>query len=669
MSDNNEFSTLIVVSVICGILVIIFTLLTYTVGYLLLLGVPAGIITVLYLMWREDPNRKENDAASSLDLAYRKTVAGTLGTLSDKDIEHYLTKHLPGYVLGTGTEGHLVHIGREILDELDIAQVVPKPPTVANSIEGGRYLDRLARIGVQTPERVREIVEHVGQALGYMARFGKSGGEDYVPVTFFMPSLKQSVEDVIQHFFEDDAFKPLQTVLQANLDDLKGVFPTKYKHDDVLEAYLSGTPLRELFNILVPFEYPQELRFSHTHIVGMPGSGKTFLIKSMIADDIEAGNTVVVIDGQEDLIREIVDFVPKDRLIYIDPTDVEYPLALNPFDIGRGALDSGTPLEREQAMTSVQELLAFVFSAFMDELTDKQNTLFEYMTLLMLKIPDATFITMLDILKPGGIAGYQQYVDKLSPMAKAFFVSEFDGPEFKSTKSEVSRRLFGLMKKPVFERMFTATRSKFNMYEEMAEPGKIIVVSTAKRLLGEKAHKLFGRLFIAQLLFATQQRAGDMRRPPTFAYIDECWEYLDQNVETLLITARKYRVGLILAHQYLKKLTPGLQSAIHGTTAIKMTGKLSGEDIPVMAKQMLTTTDMLTNNPQYTFAAYFQGIGTFPWNARQHDFDTSTSEELEEHREQMRKQYSTGKTEIPADEDLEEVEEPLPPAEDEEEAF
>lgn len=669
MSQNNEVETLVIVSVICGVLAVLLTLLTYTVGYLLMIGIPAGIGIAAYFLWRDNPNRKESVAGSNLQQAYERTLKGTLGVLDEKDIEWHLTKHMPGTILGTPTESHLVSIGKDILSELDIAVEVPKPPAVANSIEGARYLDTLARISVQTPERVKEIVGHVGEVLGYMGRFNKGSGEDFVPVTYFIQNLNEAVEEVIRHFFADDVFKPIQDELNANLEEQKSVMPSKYKEADVLDAYLGRTVLRELFNILIPFEVPQELRFSHTHIMGMPGSGKTFLIKSMIADDIEAGNTVVVIDGQEDLIREVVDFVPKDRLIYIDPTDVEYPLAMNPFDIGRGSFDTGTQLDQERAVNSIQELLAFVFTSFMDALTDKQNTLFQYVTELMLVVPNATFLTMLDILKTGRRSEYQKYIDRLSPIAQDFFRDEFDGPEFKSTKSEVSRRLFGLMKTPVFQRMFTAPTSKFNMYEELATPGKIICINTAKSLLGERAHKLFGRLFIAQLLFATQQRAKDTNRPPVFAYIDECWEYLDENVETLLITARKYRVGLILAHQYLKKLSPSLQSAIHGTTAIKMTGRLSGEDIPVMAKHMMTTPEMLKSVPKHSFIAYFQGLGTFPWQAREHNFESSSEWELEEHREEMRARYSAGKTDFQPDQKSESDEDPPDPAEDEKEAF
>jgi hypothetical protein len=609
--------------------------------YILMAAIPAGVGYAGFVFWRDNPSRKENVAAAHLGLAYEKTLAGTVGGLGDDVIERLLAYEVPGTLLGTDVERELVHIGKGIIKQLDVSSTVPKPPAVADSIEGARYLDRLAKISTRSPERVRELVEHIAAAIGMVVQYTPNAGPSRVPISSFIPNLPALIEELTLHFFDDEAFGDLQRTLEENVEKQKGVLPTKYKGDDVVDAYLSGTPLEALFSLSVPFGVPQELRFSHTHIMGMPGSGKTHLLKSMIFEDIKIGNTVIVIDGQEDLIREITAIAPKDRLVVVDPNDVEYPVALNMFDIGQERFADYSPQMRMQAKASVENLFSFVFSSFMDEMTEKQSSLFVYLTQLLLSVPGANFLTMAEVCRPGGLTDYLSYVEKLDEPARVFFSNDFN-TEYKTTKGEVSRRIMGLLNNQVLAQMFLAEKSKFKMHEEMAKPGRIICVNTAKSLLGQRGHKLFGRLFIAMALQSMQERALDTNRQPTFLYIDEAYEYLDENVKDLLTTARKYCVGLVLAHQYMGQLSRSLQSALAGTTAIKIMGVASVEDVPVVARFLDTSTEAVRGIKRRNFLARFDGIGTLPWQAAPIDgseFRPTSSREMEAFRAELHELY------------------------------
>ena len=603
---------------------------------------------VLYIKWRDNPTRKENEARRHLEEMYKRTLAGTLANFSREDIDNRLNRHLPGYLLGTDTERQLVAIGHRILDRLDIATVVPHPPTIAYGIEGGRYLDKLAKVGTLSPEVVKATIDTVAEVLGYFGGFvPREGGEYSVPLSHFIKDKGEAVECVSHELSRKEAFKPILAQLDEALTEQKGVYPTAYKgKEDVVEVYLRNTPLEDLFHVEAGFGIPLETRFSHTHIIGQPGSGKTTLIESLIASDIRAGHNVILIDGQEDVIKRILAVAPLERVIHIDPNDVEYPLALNLFDVGQERFASYVPLEREKAVNRTVELFNFIFNSFASDLTSKQDILFSYVTMLMLQIPGANINTMIDLLDVKGLAKQQEHIQKLSPSAQSFFNAEFDGREYNDTKKEVRYRLRGLMRNATFERIFSHTRSKLSIYDAMNGDGNIILINTAKALLQEKGHGLFGRMFIAMILQATQERAGQEKdaRKPTFLYIDECYDYLDENVETMLETARKYRVGCILAHHHFgSQISMSGRSSLNAMTAIKMAGKVAHEDVNTMAKHLETTNEAVVKNPEFTFLTYIRGIGTLPLRVPKEPFEgmeCNRQWELEDHRDLMRELYA-----------------------------
>lgn len=168
-------------------------------------------------------------------------------------------------------------------------------------------------------------------------------------------------------------------------------------------------------------------------------------------------------------------------------------------------------------------------------MTSKQNVVFRYVTRLMLHIPNATIHTLRDLMEPGGAAKYQEEIGSLDQTARRFFATEFDGKEFSSTKSQVLRRLYGVLENRTFERMFSHPKSRFDMFTEM-NAGKLILINTAKSLLKEQGTEVFGRFFIALIAQAAQERATlpAFDRLPCMVYVDEAQDYFDENVGIIL---------------------------------------------------------------------------------------------------------------------------------------
>lgn len=381
----------------------------------------------------------------------------------------------------------------------------------------------------------------------------------------------------------------------------KGKSPT-----DLARLYLAGTPLLSVLELPVPFHIPEEARFEHCHIVGGTGHGKTQLMQRMVHADLVAAQrerrSVVVIDSQGDLINKLVRlalFDPDapdslaDRLVLIDPTDIDFPAALNLFDAHLERLRDYRPIDRERVLNGVIELYEVFFGAMLGaELTQKQGVIFRYLARLMVTIPGATIHTLMRLMENG--RPFKPHMEKLEGSAHYFFETEFFHPSFAATKKQILKRLWGVLSTPAFERMFAQEANKLDLFEAMND-GKIILVSTAKDLLKSDGSALFGRFFIAMLAQAALERstipAED--RTPTFVYVDEAQEYFDDSIETILNQARKYRVGLTLAHQTLDQLSPRLRSAILANTSLKCVGGVSAKDARALADELHTTADFI----------------------------------------------------------------------------
>ncbi len=358
----------------------------------------------------------------------------------------------------------------------------------------------------------------------------------------------------------------------------------------------------KLFEYHYRIALPYERRFTHTHILGPTGSGKTQLLQSLILEDLRHKCSVVVIDSQGDLIHNILSLdIPLERIVYIDPTDIEYPLALNIFDIEA----HGSPLEREKHINGVIELLSYVFGAVLGaELTQKQGVVLNFVLRLLILIPGSTIHTLRDIFAKG-VEPYARYVAQLSITAQEFF-SNFDAKEYADTRTQVTRRLYGILENPTIERLFSFPRSRLNLKAEM-DAGKVILINTAKDLL-KQTSPFFGRFFISLITQAALERAGQTYRRPTFVYIDEAQEYIDQNISTILEQCRKYKLGLTIAHQQLSQLPDSVKSSVMTNTGIKFVASASGSDARALSADMRAEPKQLMDTPPLHFNLYMRGL-------------------------------------------------------------
>jgi hypothetical protein len=278
----------------------------------------AGIVGYVgYRLYTESPARAEARAKAETMALYDAAVARSQ-TLSENEIDQGLASAWPS---GTpqALRTQLLTIGRSLFAAEGLTPDIPPPPPLHNTVEAARYRDQLARMEVARRDHTMttDALKTISDSLAPIAAAAPPmDGDVLVEIGQFLDPLGETVQAVIAPYFRDrdhDLFKPLRDVLTSNLQAThrsNPVFPRDHRGDDVVEVYLRGTPLLDLFSLKTPFAIPEAVRFEHTHIVAGSGHGKTQTLQFLIANDLPEVMTgeksVVVVDSQGDLIRTIL---------------------------------------------------------------------------------------------------------------------------------------------------------------------------------------------------------------------------------------------------------------------------------------------------------------------------------------------------------------------------
>lgn len=388
---------------------------------------------------------------------------------------------------------------------------------------------------------------------------------------------------------------------QAQEKPHKLKWPRDMERDGVelVRLYLEGTPLAGLLLTPVPVVLTDSLRMEHMLITAGSGHGKTQTLQHMLASDLarprgeEVG--LVVIDSQGDLIGRLSRlevFAGNRRLMLVDASDVEYPVGLNLFDLGGVPLSKLNRREREQVLNATVQLYEYVIGGlFGAEMTQRQSTVFRFLIRLMMAIPNATIHTLRECLEEP--RDFMHVMERMPPTAKQFFLNEFMDKHFAETRKQILRRLYGVLQNPAFERMFASPQNKVDIYQALNE-GRVVLCNTSREFLQGEC-SVFGRYCIAVAMKAAFDRARLPlhERRTSYLYIDEASDYFDESVGQLLAQARKYKLGVVLAHQALDQMSDGLRALVMSNTSIKLAGGASSKDARSLAPELRTTPEFI----------------------------------------------------------------------------
>jgi hypothetical protein len=628
--------------------------LALTVGAIAAVAVGAGFCVFKIVRWyasRPVPLAQLHGAAQE-----QLTAAGF--PVVDEFTRSYV-KYLYDRWQPTLPAGAIYETMSEIAEGLYTAEALDHPlplPLALTPIEEGRQRDRMA-LQMRRSENpsatldafadaLTQAFDGVCAALPPMACATKEQllADDEpaplatVPLVDVLPDISSIVQDIVLAFFSEpvrrlDLLVELRAQLNRNLAVAsagaaagKTIWPDQHKGSprEIVDAYLRGTPFAALFDVQLPFSIPDDIRFEHTHIVAGTGHGKTQTLQHLIMRDLarpaETAPSLVIIDSQGDMLAKIARldlFDPEngplaDRLVIVDPTDIDHPPALGLFDLNLARVRGYDPRYREQIMNGVIELYDYIFGGLLGaEMTQKQNVIFRYLARLMLAIPDATILTLKDVMQDA--TPFIPYFDKIEGSAQDFFRHDFNDRQFAETKKQILRRLWGVLENPTFERLFSHPRNKLDMFDAL-NTGKIVLVNTAKDFLKAERSSILGRFFIALTFQAALERAAlpEYLRRPAFLYIDEAADYFDDTIDGLLTQARKFRLGVVFAHQYLEQLPRELRASIMTNASIKLAGGVSYADAHALAPNMGTMHEFVAavrkHRHSTEFAAYVRNL-------------------------------------------------------------
>jgi hypothetical protein len=377
--------------------------------------------------------------------------------------------------------------------------------------------------------------------------------------------------------------------------------------------FLNDTPFLELFYVPIPLPIPKNIAFEHRIITAGTGAGKTTLLETLILKELRdpAQPAIVVIDSQQQLIAKLsrLALCHARRLVIIDPKDSP---ALNPFDQNLERLSHYDDMAKEQLFNHTLETFNYLFEHLLgSDLTTRQTTLFTYVIMLMLAMPEgmgrnATLYDLIEFTEtPDKYAGA---LERLPEIAQRFFRSDFPGAVYKQTREQIRYRLHAILGAPSLARLFLAPSNTLDLYEALSE-GAIILIDTDKAFLGAKNSSYFGRVAITLLLQAVLERgAAKTDHRPAYIFIDEAAEVFDRSVDTFLTEARKHKVGVTMAHQHLGQMTPDFRASVAANTGTKYAAALSAADARTLASDMRATPQFLLDQPRLTFAVYIRNV-------------------------------------------------------------
>ncbi|NND82231.1 MAG: type IV secretion system DNA-binding domain-containing protein [Gammaproteobacteria bacterium] len=332
----------------------------------------------------------------------------------------------------------------------------------------------------------------------------------------------------------------------------------------------------------VRFGIREEDRFSHMYVVGKTGVGKTTFLKNMILQDLKHGNGIALFDPHGDLVDEVINAIPPYRrhdLIYFDVPNSNCPLRYNPV---KNVSRDKRPLVASGIMETFRK--QFGEKAW----GNRMEHILRNCLLTLLDQPIADLADILILLNDkDGREAFLENVENESVLD--FWRKEYAKlPPFtrQAAIAPIQNKVGALMSNPVCKRILVSNSQDVYLRKAMEEK-KILIFNLSKGKIGEDASNLLGGLLVTSLALAAYSRQDihESHRVPFYIYCDEFQNFTTGFFANALSELRKYKVGLILAHQYLTQIDSDVRSAVLGNIGTTIVFRLSHTDATYFSKE------------------------------------------------------------------------------------
>ena len=358
-------------------------------------------------------------------------------------------------------------------------------------------------------------------------------------------------------------------------------------------------------------------RRKHMYIVGKTGMGKTTLLENMAMQDIRNGEGIAFIDPHGDTAAKLLNFVPESRIrdvIYFDPADTDFPIGFN-------VMENIDPERRHFVASGLMGVFKKIFGP--DVWSARMEYILNNTVLALLEHPDSTLLNINPML---AVKEFRKRVVEsvTDPVVKAFWTQEFAKytERFAAEATPAIQNKVGqFTSNSLIRNIVGQPKSAFDFRKAMDEK-KILIINLAKGRVGEDAARLLGAMIVTKLYLAAMSRVDqpdEEKRPDFFLYVDEFQNFATESFANILSEARKYRLSLILAHQYMAQLDETVRDAVIGNVGTMLAFRVGAEDAEFLEKEFspeFTASDVVNLG----FASVYlklmiDGIASRPFSA------------------------------------------------------
>lgn len=359
-------------------------------------------------------------------------------------------------------------------------------------------------------------------------------------------------------------------------------------------------------------------RARHMYIIGKTGMGKSTMLENMAIQDIKNGEGMAFIDPHGKTAELLLDYVPQERIkdvIYFAPFDLDHPISFNVMeDVGKDQRH----LVANGLMATFKKIWPDVWSARMEYILN--NTI-----LALLEYPDSTLLGVNRMLSDKTYR--EEVVNNISdPSVKSFWVDEFakyNERYMQEAGDAIKNKIGQFTSNPLIRNIIGQPKSTIDMRAVMDDK-KILIINLSKGRVGEQNASLLGGMIITKIYLSAMSRANaseeELRRLPYFYFfVDEFQSFVNDSFADILSEARKYKLSLTIAHQYIEQMPETVRSAVFGNVGTTICFRVGPFDATIL-EEMFSPTFMKEDLVNLGFAQIYltmsiDGVGSPPFSA------------------------------------------------------
>lgn len=327
----------------------------------------------------------------------------------------------------------------------------------------------------------------------------------------------------------------------------------------------------------------------HSYIIGKTGTGKSTLLENMIYDDIKEGRGLAVVDPHGQLIEHVLKFIPEDRIkdvVYFNPSDHDWPVGFNPLE--------NKNLDPEKKVILSSGVVGVFKKIFGESWGPRMEYILRNAILGLLDYPHATLLGVMRVLSDNAFR--RQVISEIKdPTIKSFFVDEYEkyDPKFRQEAiNPIQNKVGQFLSSSIIRNIVGQPNSTIHL-EDVMNSGKILLADLSIGRMGEDNSALLGSMLITQIQLAAMSRTNipEEERRDFYLYVDEFQNFATDSFATILSEARKYRLSLVMAHQYVAQMPETVADAVFGNIGTMVSFRVGAGDASKLKEEFAPVFD------------------------------------------------------------------------------